>query len=493
MEIGKTGIIVTASDDTTLKTWTMDKPGCTQTFHCHDDTAVDIAQFGEQHIITVSRDKSAKVVRVSDGKVEASVDSLHELLSCISVSDKIAIVGDEAGNLFKVEWVGSELKEVDNVDKAHSGEIWNMYKKGDAFITCSEDGTIKIWDSDSMTELHSIDVQDGKPVYSVVYDDNYIVTATLDGTIFVYDAQTYGVLSTIRTHTRAVQCVRIIKNKSIIVSGGVDRCIALHSLPRGELIAKQNVQMAIHSISVLSSCKIAIAGARPNQLKIVDIEEMLKSKQIIKPTSSQAVSNKQNIIPSPQKLSRTKREFVALVQFKKAAERGGKEVLLMNEATEALNTALEAVDIDRKLSIDEFESIFLEITNELEVSEQSFLQVFKRIISNFDSEVKKRYATEYENTFNKFVKDREATSIPYATRVLQRVYAELKSKGILKHKSLGQEEFSTELMSTIRRHGSGKVNQHHFVEAALSILHGVEPKSFEQATSDRGSRSCTIS
>ncbi len=491
MEIPKTNTIVTASDDTTMKAWSVEQCRCEKTFNCHDDTAVDMAQLDEHHLLTVSRDKAAKVLRVSDGEVLASVKSLHELLSCVSLTDTVGVVGDEAGNLYKIEWKGSELKEVDSVDEAHSGEIWNMYANGDTIATCSQDGTVKIWNSEHMTLIHTIQSKSGKAVYSVVYDDNYIVTASREGKIFVYDAHSYAEVSMIQTHHRAVESVRIIHDSSIIVSGGEDKFIALHSLPSGDFIAKHDLQMNIHSISILSSGKIAVGGGKPNLLKIVDIDGLLKGKNIL-PVVTSASTNSENNVQSS--LSRgSKRDFVARLQFNKLATSRGKEMLLINEATEAMNLALAEVAVHKKVTMDEFEKLFLETSNDLEISEQSFLQVFKTIISKFDVEIKKEYEGEYKNTFNKFVKDRDATSIPYATRVLQRAYAEMREKGKLHDRALQKEELATALMSAIGMHGSGKVNQEQFVEAALSVLHGVEPKAHEATARDQGSNLCPLS
>ncbi len=252
-------------------------------------------------------------------------------------------------------------------------------------------------------------------------------------------------MSSIQTHSDKINCVRLVKGANIVVTGGLDKTIALHSLPFGECIAQYRVDIKVISIALLSSRKLAIVGWKPYDVKIIEIDEL----------------------PSP--LLPAVRNFKAAIKAN-----DGKTTLTMDEATEALNTTLKAMGTERHLKVHEFEKRFLGVSWDIEVTECKFLEVLRGIIEDGIDE--ERLTQEYTEIFKKYVKERDSTSVHYATRILMCAYKEMKERGLVSDRQFIDEEEARAMMMNFDQFGDGSIECSEFVDAALSILHDKKRK-----------------
>ncbi len=438
------GILVTCSWDNSVKTWSI-REGCLNTFGVHKSSIYDFSVLDHQTILTVSWDKSCKVLRIGDGKVLASRSFPDYLYASAALGGgKSAIIADEKG-LFKVVWNDKELNVTKQVDLAHEDQVQRIYARTEKFATCSRDGTAKLWDATSLAHIHTF-TGHSEWVNSVSFDETYFVTGSQDTTIRVYDVNTFKHLATIKTHSDRVNCVRVVKGANMVISGGGDQILALHALPSGECLCKYNMGMSINSISVLSSGKqAAVAGWKPDEVKLIEIDAL----------------------PIPR--------YAALHHFRAAAAaRGGRKALTLALATQALNATLRKIGAEMHVSVEKFEQRFMEVSMDIEVSEDKFLEVFRGVMK--DGVGEDRLAKEYTAAFQKYMEGRESASVPFASRVLCHACKDMKKRGLLGDRAMVSEETVRQRMSKFDRFNPGHIALDEFVEAALYIVHGVDRK-----------------
>ncbi len=445
-EVGSRGTLVTASLDNTVKTWSL-REGNLSTFQAHDSSIYDLAILDNTLAVTVSLDKTVKVIRLAGGRELASRSFPDYLYACTALNATSVVVGDGLGNLYRLVWNGRALNVMRQFTGAHEKAIWRMCSRGggDTFATCSVDTTAKLWDSTTLALVHTFHGHSNW-VYSLSYDADYLVTASLDRTIRVYSMLDYRHLTTIRTHEDSALCVQLVEGANVVLSGGEDMIIALHSLPSGSCIAKYDVNMTIHAMTLLASGRLAIAGWKPNEVKVLHIDEL----------------------PLPM--------TAAVQSFRKAliSSGYGTRNLTVKRAVEALNAALETTGVEIYVSVGEFEQLFLGVSDDISVSENKFIEIFNNVMK--DGAAEERLKTEYAAIFQRYVEGRESVSIAYAARVLCHACKELANRGLLGVSAGVELENAIEGMANFDRIEDGMIKCDEFVEAALSIVHEIELK-----------------
>lgn len=98
---------ISASDDKTLKVWSLSSGKVLQTLEGHTDWVKDVAvMLDGQHTISVSSDKTLKVWDLSSGKCLTTFDLDEALHTCAVAPDGVTIVaGGESGRLHFLRFV----------------------------------------------------------------------------------------------------------------------------------------------------------------------------------------------------------------------------------------------------------------------------------------------------------------------------------------------------------------------------------------------------
>ena len=479
-EIGE-DTLISAADDNSMRFWSLAESRCVQTVSCHSSYVRDVAVLNAAVVLTASLDRTAKVVRVKDGHVLASCTFAHPLWSCAALNATTAVVGDEKGNIFKLKWDSYDLTVLNQVDGAHKDEITEIFTYGDTFTTCSVDRTVQLRENMSLALLHTFRGHRDS-VYSVTYDDMYLCTSSRDNTIRVYDARNFEYINTIKTHTNTVNCVRIVHGTNILVSGGWDKLIALHALPTGDCINKYNIGMYITSITLLTSGLVAVGGSRPCAVHVLKIPELSSPSPSPEPepklesepkiSKATSVNGSEEIRPAVEEQSNPppkNQDAIAREEFKKMAGKGN-TLLVVDDATAALNHVLGAMGVQKRIDVEEFEDIFMEISEDVKVSEEKFVEVFLQVVEKSEQHLEQQYGTMFADN----VKDREAVRVPFAVRILKHGCKQLKERNGSGDKAVVEEEKAKSLMAKFARASDGKINREAFVNAALFIVHDIQ-------------------
>ena len=279
VHLGDSDTLVTASKDRTIRVWSILGERSLRVLPLFQESVNDIAALDGSKVVAVSGRTVYIVSLDSDRILARSAPNSFEstLWSCTALSPTTAIVGDDAGNLYKIKWNNNNVaKIVRRCKKGHEKMISRIFStNADTFATCSSDKTARLWDSTSLS-CKAVFRGNHEALCCVSYDHEILVTGSKDGTVRVFEIGTARLLRSITTHKNWVRCVRIIPHTHMIASSGSDKVIALHSSVTGEWIAEASLGMVVTSISVLKCGKICAVGGRPFSVKVVEIDRLFR-------------------------------------------------------------------------------------------------------------------------------------------------------------------------------------------------------------------------
>ncbi len=176
----------------------------------------------------------------------------------------------------------------------------------------------------------------------------------------------------------------------------------------------------------------------------------------------------------PRNLNYQNYEPALREHFRNVASQFSSGTLLIDEATDAVNFLLQKFGIAYVVSGDEFEEVLLGVTSDIEVSEDTFVHAYMKILPFALAASEEQLVHQYMTFFDKFMRGRETSRILYATRVLRRAWKKNRQSGMPVVWPMPDERETAQKMSRFDRDGDGKLNRVEFVCAALSIGHGID-------------------
>lgn len=240
------------------------------------------------------------IINFSKKKIIVCVVSLIQVVFFLSITSNVFALND------KVE-IYTQL--------GHSSFIGNLAvsSNGKYFITGSNDGKIKIWDSDSGRLLktisaHHADISslaissDCQYAISVCYtinevkiwnaltgdliktfyeaitsitltpDDRYLISGSYDGTIKLRDVVTGKIIRTLSGHKKAVASITVTVDGRFIVSGSDDNTVKLWDISTGKLIRTFSGHSAgITRVAITKDGRYALSGSFDKTVKVWEL------------------------------------------------------------------------------------------------------------------------------------------------------------------------------------------------------------------------------
>ncbi len=361
-EVGTDGTVVTASSDKTVRVWSLSEESCLRKFAKYESEVEDVVAVDEDSVMTASG-LTVRIFRISDGRIlEESAPFQNTVWPCALLGSKTLIaVGDVKGNLFLIERNKNGMEVKRQVHQAHKESIHRIYVFGNKFATCSWDKTAKLWDSNSFECLGTFRGHT-RIIIGIAFNESFLVTASCDHTIRAYNIETAKLVKRITTHKNIVNMVHLVEGMNIVVSAGQDKVIALHSLPSGKSLGKYNVGICMNWGIFLKSGLLAMACNDPHNLNVFELDLI------------------RNAITKDVEDAEDEHKQAARHQFKAFTIGRGKSILGIQDVTTAMNMMLTILGIPRDLSTLEIEREVFKVSEDGEVSEDSFVKVFEEII-----------------------------------------------------------------------------------------------------------------
>lgn len=208
---GEKEFLLSCSNDCTVKIWDLELESCIKTIelgHTKTITSLLYMKHSENDFLfTASKDQTIRLIGLKDGELITKFSGHQDSVNCLL-----------------------KLKE----------QLFDF--KG--FLSCSDDGYIKIWSSESSESVFDLNLE--KPIKCVIaledFDENVsfaIISGLNTGTILIHDIKNQKLLNTLQ-HSKndAVTCLCNFqkKDENILLSGCADGTVKVWNYLNGNLL-----------------------------------------------------------------------------------------------------------------------------------------------------------------------------------------------------------------------------------------------------------------
>ena len=206
----------------------------------HEDWVLG-AQFSPdgRRVVTVSRDKTARVYDAANGE-ETAVFAKHEgpILTATFSPDGATIVTASSDKTARI-WRTADAKEVMTL-RGHTGRVYVAVfsRDGKRVLTASEDATARIWNAETGAQIAAMRGHRGTIAdASFSPDGTRVLTVSEDATARIWDAETGAQLTLLEGHEDEVRAGSWSPDGKRVVTASVDRTARIWNAETGAGIA----------------------------------------------------------------------------------------------------------------------------------------------------------------------------------------------------------------------------------------------------------------
>jgi len=226
-------LIISSSEDNTLKLWDAATGREIRTFTGHDDwvNSVAFSPDGKQ-VLSGSNDDTIKLWDIETGQVIRTFTGHDDYVNSVAFSPN-----------------------------------------GKQVLSGSDDETIKLWDIETGRVIRTFKGH-SDCVNSVVFspDGKQVLSGSDDETFKLWDAATGRIIKTFKGHDNYVTSVAFSPNGKQVLSGSEDETLKLWDIKTGQLIRTFTGHGIVHSVTFSPNGKQVLSGSEDNTLELWDIE-----------------------------------------------------------------------------------------------------------------------------------------------------------------------------------------------------------------------------
>lgn len=212
VEVIKSGLIFTGSNDCTIKLWDPETCQCINTFIGHIEGVWCVKCLDDDRIVSSAEDKKMKVWEISSGKCTKTIKWENKVNCLLALDSDHVIVGSTDIQIIKLNkceilrYLRGHEAPVDCLELLFSGEL----------LSGSRDKKIKIWDLSSGECVSTLD-EHMDIIYGLkVLDDKEMISFSRDKTIKIWNIQEEKCIKTIKTDLDGYQCLTIMDTGEMV-------------------------------------------------------------------------------------------------------------------------------------------------------------------------------------------------------------------------------------------------------------------------------------
>ncbi|XP_074517929.1 F-box/WD repeat-containing protein 7-like isoform X2 [Halichoeres trimaculatus] len=260
-------LIVSGSDDNTLKVWSAITGKCLRTLTGHTG-GVWCSQMASATVISGSTDRTLRVWDAESGECVHTLYGHTSTVRCMHLNGNRVVSGSRDTTL-RVWDVTTGRCE--HVLTGHVAAVRCVQYDGRRVVSGGYDYMVKVWDPETEVCLHTLQGHTNR-VYSLQFDGVFVVSGSLDTSIRVWDAETGGCVHTLTGHQSLTSGMELRDN--ILVSGNADSTVRVWDVRTGQCLhTLQGPNKHQSAVTCLQFCRgLVLSSSDDGTVKLWDLK-----------------------------------------------------------------------------------------------------------------------------------------------------------------------------------------------------------------------------
>lgn len=231
-QLSNDNIVISGSTDRTLRVWNALNGECLHVLYGHTSTVRCMALHGK-HVVSGSRDATLRVWNIETGQCVHVLVGHMAAVRCVQFNGEICVSG-AYDYLVKVWDVAAETCL--HTLEGHSNRVYSLQFDGRHIVSGSLDTSIRVWCASTGKLKHTL-IGHQSLTSGMQLRNNILVSGNADSTVRVWDINTGKCLQTLsgdHKHQSAVTCLQF--NSKFVITSSDDGTVKLWDLKTGEFI-----------------------------------------------------------------------------------------------------------------------------------------------------------------------------------------------------------------------------------------------------------------
>ena len=247
-----------------------------KTLKPHYDWIFSLLSFPSGNLVSVSCDQSIAIYDINLDIIQIINYAHEEPLTCLSIKDDFNFITCSNEGTIKI-WgkKNDKFKLKETISNAHSDSINKIiYCSNNDIISCSDDKTIKIWREYKNNKYQNlISISHYSTISSILLleDENFLITCGKEETKF-YEILNYKNIKTLNSKCGSWDSLQRLDNNRIITGGCNDSIMKIISIQNKEIIKEINNSFVCWAICIYENKGIFLTGGMSKKINIFRID-----------------------------------------------------------------------------------------------------------------------------------------------------------------------------------------------------------------------------
>uniref|UniRef100_A0A3B4YZN5 F-box/WD repeat-containing protein 7-like n=1 Tax=Stegastes partitus TaxID=144197 RepID=A0A3B4YZN5_9TELE len=260
-------LIVSGSDDNTLKVWSAVSGKCLRTLTGHSG-GVWCSQMSVSMVISGSTDRTLRVWDAESGECVHTLYGHTSTVRCMHLHGNRVVSGSRDTTLRVWDTATGRCQ---HVLTGHVAAVRCVQFDGRRVVSGGYDFMVKVWDPDNEVCLHTLQGHTNR-VYSLQFDGVFVVSGSLDTSIRVWDAETGNCVHTLTGHQSLTSGMELRDN--VLVSGNADSTVRVWDVRTGQCLhTLQGPNKHQSAVTCLQFCRgLVLSSSDDGTVKLWDLQ-----------------------------------------------------------------------------------------------------------------------------------------------------------------------------------------------------------------------------
>lgn len=270
-------LVISASDDHTLKVWDLVRGTEERSLTGHSDWIRALAVMpNEPRTISASDDHTLKIWNIETRAEELSINTYGDLIRALAISSDgryaISASDDRVINVWNLE-----QGTVEYILMGHSAQVNALAVTPDGryLISGSDDRTLKVWDLDRKTEVGTLKGHNAKiNAVAITPDGRYAISASADDTLMLWDLGQSSLVKPLTITDRAywVKGLAVTPDGCRIIAASEDYTLKIWDLKHtAEELTLEGHTEWVNTVAVTPDGQYAVSASDDQTLKVWDL------------------------------------------------------------------------------------------------------------------------------------------------------------------------------------------------------------------------------